>query len=77
MAVQAVLVYVWLTDLSALAGTDTYFSVYLLLGVAALLCLWDNRKGGCLHRLLPLGKQGQGGRSFRGPETNCGRVCGL
>lgn len=46
MAVQAVLVYVWLTDLSALAGTDTYFSVYLLLGVAALLCLWDNRKGG-------------------------------
>ena len=46
IAVQAVLVYVWLTDLSALAGTDTYYSVYLLLGVAALLCLWDNRKGG-------------------------------
>ncbi|MCI7640097.1 MAG: DUF6020 family protein [Clostridiales bacterium] len=46
MAAQALLIYVWLTDLSALAGTDTYYSVYLLLGVAALLCLWDNRKGG-------------------------------
>lgn len=46
MAAQALLIYVWLTDLSALAGTDTYYSVYLLLGVAALLCLWDNRRGG-------------------------------
>ena len=45
-AAQALLIYVWLTDLSALSGTDTYYSVYLLLGVAALLCLWDNRKGG-------------------------------
>ena len=46
IAAQALLIYIWLTDLSALAGTDTYYSVYLLLGVAALLCLWDNRKGG-------------------------------
>ena len=46
MVVQALLIYVWLTDLSALAGTDTYYSVYLLCGAAALLCLWDNRKGG-------------------------------
>ena len=46
MAAQALLIYVWLTDLSALAGTDTYYSVYLLCGVAALLCLWDNRRGG-------------------------------
>ena len=46
MAIQALLIYVWLTDLSALSGTDTYYSVYLLCGVAALLCLWDNRKGG-------------------------------
>ena len=46
IAAQALLIYVWLTDLSALAGTDTYYSVYLLLGVAALLCLLDNRKGG-------------------------------
>ena len=35
--VQALLIFVWLTDLSALAGTDTYYSVYLLCGVAALL----------------------------------------
>lgn len=45
-AIQALLIFVWLTDLSALAGTDTYYSVYLLCGAAALLCLWDNRKGG-------------------------------
>lgn len=51
-AVQALLVYVWLTDLSALAGTDTYYSVYLLCGIAALLCLWDNRKGGKAHPAL-------------------------
>ena len=36
MVVQALLIYVWLTDLSALAGTDTYYSVYLLCGAAAL-----------------------------------------
>ncbi|MDO5544506.1 MAG: DUF6020 family protein [Eubacteriales bacterium] len=49
---QALLIYVWLTDLSALAGTDTYYSVYLLCGTAALLCLWDNRKGGRGHPAL-------------------------
>lgn len=43
-AVQAVLIYVWLTDLSALAGTDTYYSVYVLCGALGLLCLWDNWK---------------------------------
>ena len=37
LAAQALLIYVWLTDLSALSGTDTYYSVYLLLGAAALL----------------------------------------
>lgn len=52
MVVQALLIYVWLTDLSALAGTDTYYSVYLLCGAAALLCLWDNRKGGKNHPAL-------------------------
>lgn len=46
MAARALLIYVWLTDLSALSGTGTYYSVYLLLGMAALLCLWDNRRGG-------------------------------
>lgn len=39
---QAALIFVWLTDLSALAGTDTYYSVYLLCAVASLLCLVDN-----------------------------------
>ena len=49
LGVQALLIYVWLTDLSALAGTDTYYSVYLLCGAAALLGLWDNRGGGGTH----------------------------
>ena len=46
---QAALIFVWLTDLSALAGTDTYYSVYLLCAVASLLCLVDNhhRQAGC------------------------------
>lgn len=52
LAAQALLIYIWLTDLSALAGTDTYYSVYLLCGTAALLCLWDNRKGGRTHPAL-------------------------
>ena len=50
--VQALLIFVWLADLSALAGTDSYYSVYLLCGAAALLCLWDNRKGGKSHPAL-------------------------
>lgn len=43
-AVQAVLIYVWLTDLSPLSATDTYYSVYLICGIAGLICLLDNRK---------------------------------
>lgn len=43
-AAQAALIYIWLTDLSALSGTDTYYSVYLLCGVAGLICLLDNRR---------------------------------
>lgn len=39
---QAALIFVWLTNLSRLAGTDTYYSVYLLCAVGALLCLGDN-----------------------------------
>lgn len=39
---QAVLVYAWLTVLSPLAVTDTYYSVYLLCAIAAVLCLYDN-----------------------------------
>ena len=45
MAVQIGLIYIWLTDLSGLAGTDTHYSVYLLCGIAGLICLLDNRKG--------------------------------
>ena len=52
LGVQALLIYVWLTDLSALAGTDAYYSVYLLCGAAALLGLWDNRGGGGTHPVL-------------------------
>lgn len=39
---QALLIFIWLTVLSPLAVTDTYYSVYLLCGVVSLLCLWDN-----------------------------------
>ena len=35
LGVQALLIYIWLTDLTAVAGTDTYYSGYLLWGVAA------------------------------------------
>lgn len=41
---QAMLIYSWLTILAPLSVTDTYYSVYLLCGVVALLCLWDNYK---------------------------------
>lgn len=39
---QGLLVYSWLTVLSQLVGTDTYYSVYLLCGVVGLLCLGGN-----------------------------------
>lgn len=47
--VQALLIFVWLTILSPLSVTDTYYSVYLLCGVIGLLCLWDNHRlrAGC------------------------------
>ncbi|MBQ7002090.1 MAG: hypothetical protein IJN67_13800 [Oscillospiraceae bacterium] len=40
--VQIFAVYAWLTVLSPLAGTDTYYSVYILCGIAGLLCLFWN-----------------------------------
>lgn len=43
-ALQAVLIFVWLTDLSPLTETDTYYSVYLLCGLAGLACLLANRQ---------------------------------
>ena len=39
---QAVLIFIWLADLSPLAGTDTYYSVFLLCGMAGLAGLLDN-----------------------------------
>ena len=44
---RAILIYIWLTVLSPLSVTDTYYSVYLLCGVMGLLCLYDNYKSGC------------------------------
>ena len=41
---RAILIYIWLTVLSPLSVTDTYYSVYLLCGVIGLLCLYDNYK---------------------------------
>lgn len=41
---QAFLIYIWLTVLSALSVTDTYYSVYLLCGALGLMCLYDNYK---------------------------------
>lgn len=41
---QAVLIYIWLTDLSPLTETDTYYSVYLLCGLAGFACLLANRR---------------------------------
>ena len=51
---QAVLIFVWLADLSPLAGTDTYYSVFLLCGLAGLAGLLDNwrhpiRRPAALH----------------------------
>lgn len=45
---RAILIYIWLTVLSPLSVTDTYYSVYLLCGVMGLLCLYDNYKSGCI-----------------------------
>lgn len=41
---QAGLIYTWLTVLSVLSVTDTYYSVYLLCGALGFLCLYDNYK---------------------------------
>ena len=41
---QGALIFVWLTDLSPLTQTDTYYSVYLLCGLAGLACLLANRR---------------------------------
>lgn len=43
---HAVLIYFWLTVLSPLSVTDTWYSVYLLCAVAGVLCLFDNQTTG-------------------------------
>lgn len=48
---QAFLVYCWLTVLSPLAVTDTYYSVYLLCAVFGILCLYDNQTSGLYYNL--------------------------
>lgn len=35
------LAFAWLTALSPLSATDTYYSVYLLCGLAGMLCMWE------------------------------------
>ena len=41
---RAFFIYVWLTVLSELSVTDTYYSVYLLCAILGVLCLYDNYK---------------------------------
>lgn len=53
LLIQAVFIYAWLTVLSPLSVTDTYYSVYLLCAVAGLLCLYDN------HRMTAACSKGQ------------------
>lgn len=43
---RSVFLYIWLTVLSELVPTDTYYSVYLLCGLLGALCLYDNYKSG-------------------------------
>lgn len=43
---QVGFIYAWLTVLSPLSSTDTYYSVYLLCAVPGLLCLYDNYRMG-------------------------------
>ena len=41
---RSVFIYIWLTRLSVLSVTDTYYSVYLLCGMLGVFCLYDNYK---------------------------------
>lgn len=43
LVLSGILVYAWLTVLSPLAVTDTYYSVYLLCALMGILCLYDNQ----------------------------------
>jgi len=43
---QVLFIYIWLTVLSSLSVTDTYYSVYLFSAIIGVLCLYDNYKCG-------------------------------
>ncbi|MBO5118726.1 hypothetical protein J6B78_02255, partial [Methanocorpusculum sp.] len=43
---RAFFIYIWLTVLSELAVTDTYYSVYLLCAILGFFCLYDHYKTG-------------------------------
>ena len=51
---RAFFIYVWLTVLSELSVTDTYYSVYLLCAILGVLCLYDNYK---TPKRIPGGKR--------------------
>lgn len=42
IGIQALFIYTWLSNL---IGTDSFLTVYLLCGVAGVVCLWDNAWG--------------------------------
>lgn len=44
LIIQMLFIYIWLTVLSPLSVTDTYYSVYLFCAAAGILCLLDNYK---------------------------------
>lgn len=41
LIISFLLAFAWLTALSPLSVTDTYYSVYLLCGLAGMLCMWE------------------------------------
>lgn len=41
LIISFLLAFAWLTALSPLSATDTYYSVYLLCGLAGMLCMWE------------------------------------
>ena len=41
LIISFLLAFAWLTILSPLSATDTYYSVYLLCGLAGMLCMWE------------------------------------
>ena len=44
LLLRILFVYIWLTVLSVLSVTDTYYSVYLLCAVVSLACLFSNNR---------------------------------